>query len=364
MKKKYIAVCISMILIISIIAIIINKNNKEYIMQDGILLALTLDGEKINEYPEGKNYEIEINCENGKGKWLVDEWKLAIEEITGNVVCNIDFKSNPKSLKTKVEEVNVNNNYNSHGYRYSGKTPDNYIWFNNEMWRIIGSIPTCLEASCGTNTTNLVKIIRDESLGGLSFGTPNWGSNKLYTLLNSYYYGAENGTGTNYCYSYSSTGVAECNYTEIGIDESSYYGRMVKQVYWNTGISYYANAVSAVYTTEIETRTVSGYIGLMAPSDYGYAASSDYHTTKLSGYNTSDITGSNWLYGTGNEWTSVARSSNYLNFIEHTGSVIATASQDPTSYYGYGVRPVVYLDPSAYIISGDGTEGNPYQIGM
>ena len=31
---------------------------------------------------------------------------------------------------------------------------------------------------------------------------------------------------------------------------------------------------------------------------------------------------------------------------------------------GYAVRPVVYLDSSVYIINGDGTEGNPYQIGM
>ena len=336
------------------------------LIKDDVTIAISTDGE-TGVMPSSGAYTNSATCSSGNITWSDKYQRIEIGNLNKPTKCNLTFTkdtSSKKLLKTKVEEVNVNNNYNSHGYRYSGKTPDNYIWFNNEMWRIIGSIPTCLEASCGTNTTNLVKIIRDESLGGLSFGTPNWGSNKLYTLLNSYYYGAENGTGTNYCYSYSSTGVAECNYTEIGIDESSYYGRMVKQVYWNTGISYYANAVSAVYTTEIETRTVSGYIGLMAPSDYGYAASSDYHTTKLSGYNTSDITGSNWLYGTGNEWTSVARSSNYLNFIEHTGSVIATASQDPTSYYGYGVRPVVYLDPSAYIISGDGTEGNPYQIGM
>ena len=28
------------------------------------------------------------------------------------------------------------------GYRYQGENPNNYVWFNNEMWRIIGSIPT------------------------------------------------------------------------------------------------------------------------------------------------------------------------------------------------------------------------------
>jgi len=37
------------------------------------------------------------------------------------------------------------------------------------------------------------------------------------------------------------------------------------------------------------------------------------------------------------------------------------------TYYGNSaaeVRPVIYLDSSVYIVSGDGTEGNPYQIGM
>ena len=27
---------------------------------------------------------------------------------------------------------------NENGYRYEGKNQNNYIWFNNELWRIIG----------------------------------------------------------------------------------------------------------------------------------------------------------------------------------------------------------------------------------
>ena len=363
MKKKYILISLSPILLIALFAtVIINQNSKEYIMQDGIMLALTLDGEKINSFPEERNYYIEVNCENGKGKWLVEEWKLSVEEVTGNVVCNIDFTSNPKTLTSKVEEVNVDNNYNNHGYRYSGTNPDNYVWFNNEMWRIIGSIPTCLSASCGTNTTNLVKIIRNESIGGVVFNhstsTPAWGRNKLYTLLNSYYYGKQNGTGTDYCYGYQATSQSKCDYSVKGINPDGYYGEMIKNVYWNTGGIDYTYKTNTAYTYEIKTRTISGYIGLMSASDLGYGADSSYHTSELQSYSGSTLT--NWLYQ-GYEWTITPyyEDSNYIMYFTSSGVQKMHAARSSMV-----VRPVVYLDQSVYIISGDGTEGNPYQIGM
>jgi len=369
MKNRYIIVSISIILLVSIITLLINKNSKEYIMQDGVMLALTLDGEKITSYPEGTNYGVEINCENGKGKWLADEWKLAVEEITGNVVCNIDFTSNPKTLKGEVEEVNASQNYDGNGYRYSGTNPNNYIWFNNELWRIIGSIPTCLSASCGTNTTNLVKIIRNESIGTLAYdakynstsGVGTWGYNTLYTLLNNYYYGIQNGTATNYCYGYSTSSKVQCDYTVKGINPSGYYGKMVKNVYWNTGRSINTTVSSIAYGNEKNTQTISGYVGLMSASDYGYATDNTYHNENLSYYNTLSITSTNWLYGKGYEITSVwYSSSNYdVLAIDLGGGVVKSSAVG-----GYVVRPVVYLDPLVYIISGDGTEGNPYQIGM
>ena len=365
MYKKYIVI-ISTILIISttLIAIIINKNSKDYINLDGVMLALTLDGKTIKAYPEGTNYGIEINCENGTGKWLVDEWKLAVEEITGNVICNLDFTSRPQNLKNKVEEVNVNNNSHGNGYRYSGQKPNNYIWFNNEMWRVIGSIPTCLSASCGTNTTNLVKIIRKETIGGLAYHAGNaseWGNNTLFTLLNNYYYGKLDGTNTNYCYGYSTSAKAKCDYTNIGIDSNDYYGRMIKKVYWNSGnCDVQSQTPSTLYTREITTRTVSGYIGIMSASDYGYAVDSSYHNSYVmsSGLTKTKL---NWLYGQGTEWLSQAYRGGTTSalYVSDDGSVNADRV-----HTGRSVRPVVYLDSSVYIVSGDGTEANPYQIGM
>ena len=250
----------------------------------------------------------------------------------------------------------------SRGYRYEGKNPDNYVWFNNELWRIIGLIPT--KTSSGTE--NLVKIIRKESIGGLAYDakssgyTGAWGSNTLYTLLNNYFYGKQDGTDTAYCYGYLATSKAKCDYTSIGINASDYYGSMVKNVYWNTGASGYNVTASEAYTAETATQTVTGYIGLMSASDYGYASSGS-HTTSMYSYNNATHTLGNWLYGNGYEWTSieVSGNANHVLRVHFSGFVDYV-----NAYYGYAVRPVLYLDSSVYVVNGSGTESNPYILGM
>jgi len=377
MKKKYIIITICIILIICITTILINKNKKEYIIQNGVMLALTLDGEKISSYPEGRNYKIEIDCENGKGKWLVDEWKLAVEEVTGNVVCNLDFitRSNNDKLKTEVENkataITSTNNAGTTetSNRYTGKQPNNWIWFNNEMWRIIGSIPACLNSSCSSKE-NLVKIIRAESIGGLEYdGVPSngyptsiWGKNTLYDLLNNYYYGKKNPTGASPCYGYS-TYYGLCNYIEKGIssEATDYYGKMIKAVYWNIGtLSKVTRTIEVTYGIETSTVTSASIkIGIMAATDYGYASGqTTAYLNELSNY-----IGSNWLNSQGSgEWTmaSVSPSVGECAVVSPNGDVNSTNAGNNAA----AVRPVVYLDPLVYVVSGDGTEGNPYQIGM
>ena len=49
--------------------------------------------------------------------------------------------------------------YNSYSgnYRFEGKNPNNYVWFNNELWRIVGVFNNTTH---GVSGKNLVKIIR------------------------------------------------------------------------------------------------------------------------------------------------------------------------------------------------------------
>ncbi len=255
------------------------------------------------------------------------------------------------------------------GYRYEGKNPNNYIWFNNEYWRIIGVFDS---ASHGVSGKNLVKIIRADVLDGLVWdksNTNDWTASSLKSLLNGAYYNAQDGTSSGYCYGYSTTATANCDYTKRGI-QSGYRG-MITSVTWHLGgYSSTSATTSAFYGYERGTTVYSGrptsttgYIGLMYPSDYGYSAlsSSCARTTILSYYNTATCAGQSWLYGKGYEWTLTPDSSknNYVFSLYASGRVYSVNANN-----GYGSRPVLYLDASVYKIDGDGSLNNPYIVGM
>jgi len=350
----------------------VNTNTTSYcylyfdLIKDDVTIAVSTDGES-GVMPSNGTYTNSTTCSSGNITWSDKYRRIELGDLTKPTKCNLTFTKDTSGKTLLKIEVESKANTNANGYRYSGTNPNNYIWFNNEMWRIIGSIPTCLSASCGTNTTNLVKIIRNESIGSIAYdakstgNTGAWGSNTLYTLLNSYYYGAKNGTSTAYCYGYSNTAKSKCDYTVKGINPNGYYGKMVKNIYWNTGAISDSVTASAAYTNEILKRTISGYIGLISVSDYAYATNSDYHNSQISNYNSISITGTNWMYGQSFEWTNI-QDSNYTNRVHHVNANGIVYGNN--SYAGVATRPVVYLDSSVYIISGTGTEADPYIIGM
>jgi len=343
-------------------------------------ITITLSG-TTGTNQTGK-YVKSLDCgSTGSGTFNHIYQRLEIGSITAPAECTLKYTADTATyttLKSKVETVNASQNYNSHGYRYSGKAPKNWVWFNGEKWRIIGSIPTCTSSGCATSE-NLVKIIRSESIGAYVYDASStsssslkgaWGSNTLYSLLNTYYY-ATNATKMNGqthagCYVFhtsSNQPKPNCDYSEIGILSSSYYGKMVKNVYWNTGASTFEATPSEAYATEIGKQTISGYIGLMTASDWGYAASSSFHSIDMFSYTSSSnkATETSWIFNNGYEWVSIQSStSTYRALQVHVSGYLL----HDYAFYGFAVRPVVYLDSSVYIISGDGTEGNPYQIGM
>ena len=257
---------------------------------------------------------------------------------------------------------------NENGYRYEGKNPNNYIWFNNEYWRIIGVFDS---ASHGQSNKNLVKIIRDDVLDGLVWdksNTNDWTASSLKSLLNGAYYKAQDGTSSGYCYGYSTTVTANCDYTKKGI-QSGYRG-MIANVTWHLGGYSSTSATSSAFygyergTTVYSGRPTSttGYIGLMYPSDYGYSvlSSSCTRTTNLGSYGTT-CAGQSWLYGKGDEWT-LTPSSLLSIFVFHLSNNASVYSNYANG--GWGTRPVLYLDASVYKIDGDGSLNNPYIVGM
>ena len=259
---------------------------------------------------------------------------------------------------------------NENGYRYEGKNPNNYVWFNNELWRIIGVFD---ENSHGQSGQNLVKIIRADSIGGLAWhksNTNDWTAASLMNLLNGAYLNSENGTGGEYCYGYStSVPAGNCDYTETGINDT--YRPMIENVTWYLGGHSTQSATAEAFYGYERGTTVSsgrptettGYIGLMYPSDYGYSvlSSSCARTTNLGSYNNATCAGQSWMYGQGYEWTITPRSSgSYLVFIVYNSGYLSSGS----AINGYAARPVLYLDSSVYVIDGTGTQSDPYIIGM
>ena len=254
------------------------------------------------------------------------------------------------------------------GYRYEGKNPNNYIWFNNELWRIIGVFD---ENSHGQSGQNLVKIIRNDSIGGLAWdknATNDWTTSSLMNLLNGAYLNRENGTGSEYCYGNSSSMTkVNCDYRETGINDT--YRSMIENVTWYLGGHSSSDVTTEAFygyergTTVYSGRPTSttGYIGLMYPSDYGYSvlASSCARTTRLRDYKSTACAGQSWLYGADDEFT-ITSSTALSNNVFYIDVYLSNAGV----WAGKTTRPVLYLNSSVYVIGGDGSQTNPYIIGI
>ena len=372
MKKSYIYILI-VILMITLVIINQKKDSKSFTV-NGVKYSTSLDGNSIDSFPSKGNYEVEVECTNAKGSWNYSKWVARINNITGKVSCNISFTSKtPTNINNYIKGLEGTTQgtgqlVNENGYRYEGKNPNNYIYFNNELWRIIGVFDA---SSHGKTGEYLTKIIRNDSLGGYAWdksGKNNWATSSLYNLLNTNYYNATDGTSGGNCYQYKTSITGNCDYTVTGIQ--SEYRSMVENVTWYLGgkssISYTANAFYAgerdrtsVYSGN--TASTTGYIGLMYVSDYGYSvlSSSCARTTNLRSYNTSACGGSSWLKKETYEWTVThysASSNSSFSLVDMVYLINRSASDS------YAIRPVLYLNSNVQVYAGDGSISKPYQI--
>lgn len=268
---------------------------------------------------------------------------------------------------------------NTEQYRYQGNNPNNYVSFNNQLWRIIGYVPVCLEVSPITEDTtingtsfkqgeaqctkweNRVKIIKADPIGAYAYNkTSNatWNGSTIQGLLNSCYLGKKDGC-SKYCYAYQTTqGV--CNYSQNGINENDSYGNMIESVYYNTGIAGSYNLSSSNFYAKEIIKQVSekSVTGLMYASDFGYAISG--YTGNLGYSSTYSQMGNNWLFGQSYEWTMTAYNASRPVSVSYDGGLF----DNSYAYRGYAVRPVLYLQSNVSKLSGDGSMASPYVLGM
>ena len=321
-----------------------------------------------------------INCTNSDATYNQKYNRIEVSNInTKYENCTLNYTDNTSKVNLADYIISLAGTtqgtgkvVNEKGYRYEGKNPNNYIWFNNEYWRIIGVFD---ESSHGQSNKNLVKIIRADVLDGLArdkSNTNNWNTSSLKSLLNGAYYNAQDGTGSGYCIGNAAvaTILSNCDYTKKGI-QAGYRGLIANVTWYLGGYSSIKTTTEAFYGYERGTTVYSGrptsttgYIGLMYPSDYGYSvlSSNCARTTTLNNYETSKCAGASWLYGQGYEWllTPFSTESMFAFFIGDTGNL----NYDHTVYGYNSFRPVIYLNASVYKIDGDGSLNSPYIIGM
>lgn len=293
---------------------------------------------------------------------------------TGTLLSSVITAGEGTSGDGVITKVTDNNTLQ---YRYQGNNPNNYVSFNNQLWRIIGYVPVCLEVTPITEDTtingtsfkqgeaqctkweNRVKIIKADPIGAFAYNKTNnstWNGSTIQGLLNSCFLGKKDEC-TKYCYAYQTTqGV--CNYSQNGINENDSYGNMIESVYYNIGMSDSFNSSSVVYANEVKKQvSEKSMTGLMYASDFGYAISG--YTGVLSRSSANSQMVNNWLFGQSDERTMTAYSSSIPVYIPYYGGLYRISA-----YYGYAVRPVLYLQSNVSKLSGDGSIASPYTLGM
>ena len=276
--------------------------------------------------------------------------------------------------------------------RYEGSNPNNYVSFNDELWRIIGVF--------GDN----IKLVRSEELGKLSWdssdssvnngwGVNEWSQADLKEYLNTNYYGGTSVT----CYVGSNNSTTTCPTGSLNSTSKS----MINNYTWNTGainledttilnqetialntVPFY-NAergsvngkicTSGNQCNDIVTRTTTwqGYVALPYVTDWAYASSETACATNM--YDGFDVANHNYDNMT-------CKKNNWM----HHGSTMNEAMWmlSPRAHYGsadgvwgvdgdggvniyvassaLSVFPTVYLNTEVKITSGSGTSSDPY----
>ena len=300
---------------------------------------------------------------------------------------------------SRIENGLKKDNTEDQNIRYYGSNPNNYVSFNNELWRIIGVF--------GNN----VKLVRSEKLGNLSWdssessinsgwGVNEWSQSDLKNYLNTMYYGGTEVT----CYGGRNNQTTTCPTGTI--DETS--KSLIDNHTWNTGaidvtdttivneetlalntVPFY-NAERGNETGKIcssgngcndtVTRTTewTGYIGLPYATDYAYASGESICETNMyAGINATASSideaianmackKNNWMHhGTTRDiedatWfmspNAHPGNANYVWSVSGVGFAVNNGfAANPLSAF-----PTIYLKSNILIESGKGTSSNPY----
>ena len=246
-------------------------------------------------------------------------------------------------------------------YRYIGSNPNNYVTFNNELWRIVG----IFSVDDGTGKLEeRLKIMRDEVEEDVVWNSEkenDWTKASLNTYLNGTYFNELS------------------NESQNMIDNAVWYLGGIEEQYANnsaatSSVYYQKERGSLYYKNNAGNISLIAKVGLIYPSDYGFSTSGgsdrklclDTPLVLYNSYGYEDCKSNSWMYNYLKyyyEWTlnPITTYFNKIVAIDYYGAVTELES----SYTGYGqYHPVVYLKSSVKITSGDGTKNDPYELGF
>ena len=422
-------VILAVILVISIPRIldVIETSKKDSFKNSAQLIADSAEKKKVSDKLLGKDEEItckdvaKINDEDyasckitfdseGNAKVsITGKGKFDGLKITNGTKENAEVKEITKPTYGMKATEYISNLYDYDGeglkidntpdqnIRYYGSNPNNYVRFNNELWRIIGVF--------GNN----VKLIRKDSLGSLlwdssesrvngGYGVNEWSQADLQVYLNKMYYG---GDTTVTCYGDSNNTTTTCPTNTI--DETS--KALIDNHIWNTGapndstlydsttnsydtVEFYKAergtvngkiCSSGTYCNDTVTRTTewTGYIGLPYVTDWAYASGENICETNMNKGYSAGASSPDEAFA-----NAVCKNNNWMNYgstyNDTTWFMSPRANPNDASrvwfVYGAGaaeygsaarsraVAPSIYLKSNVLIESGNGTSSDPYKL--
>ena len=315
---------------------------------------------------------------------------LWVKDTSGNVAKK-EFIITPGTSFNNLMIANNANIFNENGLRYEGADPNNYICLDSNkegacsssslLFRIIGLFEEeySSDGTTSAGTKKLLKILDTNNYGGTSGKKwnseveNNWSTASLKTELNGTYLTVL--LGTSNVNSKLSGGITITKWHLGGGYGDNNYGVMTAQKWYEVERPPYSTSGNAQNIYSGNPEYVYEKIGLMYPSDYGYATTGENTTNKsscrtLTLGNWGDCGKNNWIFNSGisnkSEWViSPFYSSITAMRINIGGSLGAGGTLDDwVVVYEYSVRPTFYLDSSILkIVGGTGTSTDPYHIG-
>ena len=321
-----------------------------------------------------------------------------------------------KGLPSCYDDSLLTDGTSDNNLRYVGASPNNYVKFNNELWRIIGVMNNITNSS-GTKQS-LLKIMRNSPLGSYSWDSSEGAEQDVGMGINQWgpsgsYEGADLMRELNYDYLgnvivgtdgyWYNGGSGRKNAAKPSTTINSTSQAMIENVVWNLGApnnnngtfiyddspgfnapfiynheranthgkmcsSYYGNCSDNV----TRTSTWTGKVALIYPSDYLYATSGGGYTSRSACLNkimdewwqTDDCDSNDWITPVTNICRDLYHTlspqgddeiASHVYTIDECGSIHAQmASVDNL------VNPVIHLKSTTKITGGSGSQSDPY----